>query len=515
MRLPELRFPGAEHSPFPLGDGPLFIGRGQECDLVITHPKLSKRHAEVRREGDRWLVRDLGSTNGTTVDGVPCEDRQARHLHHGAILKLGAVEAVFHDPEMEPEAAAGAGASLGRGSTPLDPAGRADAPTSPARIRRTPWPRILWGTVVILACALVTVAFARRFFRAPRAGPPAEGSSSSSLARTGDGEMVKGSPGGSEGWRPPREAEDPASGGDPSLTENPDTHAGPRSEHASEGTGGGAGAGDRRQSLDEPFHIDDLDDGDPPTPVDGAVPPDEEGVAAAAGSVPGVSGPAAGAATGPERVPAPAGGGDRGAAGVGPEVEVAAPPAAPPNPLAQALAAGDAATVARLLKKEPYAPGASEARQRLMEEPVYCLGWSGKLPASASAILHEAFPLRISQGDLKAVELLPFPVEVVRRTVRVRHRQDYSVGLGRRVGSTRLPPHPKSITIELWSAPEKGDPERLLKLEGETPRIVPERLGPAGLTEEEIWRRTLEPLLGPLHKELAARGTSSGARDRP
>jgi pSer/pThr/pTyr-binding forkhead associated (FHA) protein len=45
------------------------IGRARDCDLVIDDPRVSRRHAAlVVRRGELW-IEDLGSTNGTTVDG--------------------------------------------------------------------------------------------------------------------------------------------------------------------------------------------------------------------------------------------------------------------------------------------------------------------------------------------------------------------------------------------------------------------------------------------------------------
>ena len=52
-------------SPATSADRPLVIGRGRTCDLVLRHETVSRRHAELRREGGRWLLRDIGSTNGT------------------------------------------------------------------------------------------------------------------------------------------------------------------------------------------------------------------------------------------------------------------------------------------------------------------------------------------------------------------------------------------------------------------------------------------------------------------
>ncbi|WP_020575022.1 FHA domain-containing protein FhaB/FipA [Actinopolymorpha alba] len=51
----------------PLGDTPLAIGRGSECELHIDDEYVSTRHAVLRPQGGTWYVEDLGSTNGTFV----------------------------------------------------------------------------------------------------------------------------------------------------------------------------------------------------------------------------------------------------------------------------------------------------------------------------------------------------------------------------------------------------------------------------------------------------------------
>jgi pSer/pThr/pTyr-binding forkhead associated (FHA) protein len=55
-------------------DGAAFVlGRAAECDLVLDGGAVSRRHARIVREGDRFLLEDLGSANGTLVNGARAE----------------------------------------------------------------------------------------------------------------------------------------------------------------------------------------------------------------------------------------------------------------------------------------------------------------------------------------------------------------------------------------------------------------------------------------------------------
>jgi FHA domain-containing protein len=58
-----------------LGDEPVVIGRLPECGVVLSDPNVSRRHAEVKRQGADVVVADLQSTNGTRVNGVPVQER--------------------------------------------------------------------------------------------------------------------------------------------------------------------------------------------------------------------------------------------------------------------------------------------------------------------------------------------------------------------------------------------------------------------------------------------------------
>jgi hypothetical protein len=55
---------------FPAGPGHWFtIGRDGGCDLVLADVTVSRRHARLERDGSNWVLQDLGSTNGTRLNG--------------------------------------------------------------------------------------------------------------------------------------------------------------------------------------------------------------------------------------------------------------------------------------------------------------------------------------------------------------------------------------------------------------------------------------------------------------
>lgn len=58
---------------YPLGEGPAVIGRGSDARIVVASEHASRHHAEIVSRDGAWLIRDLGSKNGTTVNGVRIE----------------------------------------------------------------------------------------------------------------------------------------------------------------------------------------------------------------------------------------------------------------------------------------------------------------------------------------------------------------------------------------------------------------------------------------------------------
>jgi pSer/pThr/pTyr-binding forkhead associated (FHA) protein len=76
----------------PLAEDPVTLGRLPDCDVVLSDPNVSRRHAEVRRKGNDFVVIDLGSTNGTRLNGAGVRERR---LTDGDEITLGGTRIRF------------------------------------------------------------------------------------------------------------------------------------------------------------------------------------------------------------------------------------------------------------------------------------------------------------------------------------------------------------------------------------------------------------------------------------
>jgi hypothetical protein len=70
----------------------VLLGRAKECDIVVDDPSVSRRHAEVRPAPEGHWVIDLGSTNGTEVNGRRVEKAK---LETGDVITIGQTELRF------------------------------------------------------------------------------------------------------------------------------------------------------------------------------------------------------------------------------------------------------------------------------------------------------------------------------------------------------------------------------------------------------------------------------------
>ena len=69
-----------------MNEGPVLIGRQAGATLKIGNASVSRRHAVIEKEGDRFIIADLGSRNGTFVNDVPVRRRE---LQHGDRVRIG------------------------------------------------------------------------------------------------------------------------------------------------------------------------------------------------------------------------------------------------------------------------------------------------------------------------------------------------------------------------------------------------------------------------------------------
>ena len=76
-----------------LGDRPVTVGRLSECTIPLNDQNVSRRHAEIRPGRGAYVVTDLGSTNGTMVNGARIGGEH--RLTDGDIVSFGSTYVRF------------------------------------------------------------------------------------------------------------------------------------------------------------------------------------------------------------------------------------------------------------------------------------------------------------------------------------------------------------------------------------------------------------------------------------
>jgi hypothetical protein len=120
----------------PPPESALVIGRGDEASWVILDEDLSRTHAEIRRGWDGVTVVDLGSKNGTRVNGAAVGKDPVR-LRDGAGLTLGGLVLRFRDPAEH---------QLGG-----EPRSTTSGNAATARLSPNPWLFVAFTTLAVLA----------------------------------------------------------------------------------------------------------------------------------------------------------------------------------------------------------------------------------------------------------------------------------------------------------------------------------------------------------------------------
>ena len=78
---------------FLLTAGTTLIGRDPSAQVRLVDSRVSRRHAEINAGDGRCVLRDLASTNGTTVNDAPVDEHE---LRDGDRIGIGGVELQFH-----------------------------------------------------------------------------------------------------------------------------------------------------------------------------------------------------------------------------------------------------------------------------------------------------------------------------------------------------------------------------------------------------------------------------------
>ncbi len=81
-----------EDTNISMTEGPVIIGRQAGATLKIANASVSRRHAMIEKDGDRFIIADLGSRNGTFVNDVPIKKRE---LQHGDRVRIGESQFFF------------------------------------------------------------------------------------------------------------------------------------------------------------------------------------------------------------------------------------------------------------------------------------------------------------------------------------------------------------------------------------------------------------------------------------
>src|SRR3954471_3439041 len=89
-----------------LRDKDVTIGRQADCELVVSSASTSRKHAKVSRRGARWVLSDLGSSHGTTINGGRLEGEHT--LKIGDEILMGEALVVFDEGHAPVEAKGGA-----------------------------------------------------------------------------------------------------------------------------------------------------------------------------------------------------------------------------------------------------------------------------------------------------------------------------------------------------------------------------------------------------------------------
>jgi len=129
---------------FPILGSEFNIGRLPESDLCLPEIPVSRKHCQIRREENSYILADLESLNGTTLNG---EKVKTAELRDGDVIQVGSNTLVFHQPESRP---ARPGPEAQPSPAPLSSPPSAPSPPPPPRVEKAapaPDPDLDWAEI--------------------------------------------------------------------------------------------------------------------------------------------------------------------------------------------------------------------------------------------------------------------------------------------------------------------------------------------------------------------------------
>ena len=81
----------------PVPQPVVVIGRGAGCDVVVDDDSVSAQHARLEFDLGAWRITDLGSTNGTAIEGVKLAPDVPTPLPYGSTVRFGGVKLQFRE----------------------------------------------------------------------------------------------------------------------------------------------------------------------------------------------------------------------------------------------------------------------------------------------------------------------------------------------------------------------------------------------------------------------------------
>ena len=148
-----------EGREFQINHDQTVIGRSPTNTVAIDDASVSSRHCSIMRSGRKFILRDLNSTNGTSINEVPVAEQR---LNPKDVITVGSLTLLFDGDDIEPYERTAQSAPSSPRTQILTAPGAAGLDSGRFGARRdSKW---LWRFVIILLCVLVLGALGWFFF---------------------------------------------------------------------------------------------------------------------------------------------------------------------------------------------------------------------------------------------------------------------------------------------------------------------------------------------------------------